>query len=301
MDARFVRERVRADDRLVPGHVVAGQPLDEPRGRADLRRVDPSLGAERVPADADRHHDLLERGVAGPLADPVDRALDLADARVDRGERVRDREAEIVVAVRREGHAGDLGAETPHLVEEAGVLHRQREADGIGKVDDRGAGPDRRPADLGDERWIRPRRVLARELDLVHVLARVPNGPVRMLDDLGGLELQLLLHVDGARGEEDVDPGAPRVGERLRPGLDVLLTGAAERCDRGAAGAAGDGLDSLEIAGRGHCEAGLDHFDSEELELLRDLDLLVRLQRDARRLLAVAKRGVEDCDPARTH
>ena len=98
-----------------------------------------------------------------------------------------------------------------------------------------------------------------------------------------------------------MDAGALCVGERLRSGLDVLPTGAAERRHRGTAGGASDGPDSLEIAGRGHREAGLDHVDSEELELVRDLDLLVRLQRDARRLLAVAKRGVEDCDPARTH
>jgi hypothetical protein len=55
---------------------------------------------------------------------------------------------------------------------------------------------------------------------------------------------------------------------------------------------------TLEVAGRGDREARLDHVDAEPLELLGDLRLLVRLQRDAGRLLAVPKRGVEDRDPA---
>ena len=47
----------------------------------------------------ERHHDLLEGGVAGTLAEAVDRDLDLAGAGLDRGERVRRREAQVVVAV----------------------------------------------------------------------------------------------------------------------------------------------------------------------------------------------------------
>ena len=49
-----------------------------------------------------RHHDLFERGVAGPLADAVDGAFDLPRAGVDAGQRVGHRHAEIVVAVHRE-------------------------------------------------------------------------------------------------------------------------------------------------------------------------------------------------------
>ena len=64
------------------------------------------LGRERQPvaAHVQRHHDLLERGVAGALADAVDRALDLAGAALDRRQRVGDGQAEVVVAVRAEDH-----------------------------------------------------------------------------------------------------------------------------------------------------------------------------------------------------
>ena len=46
-----------------------------------------------------QHHDLLERGVAGALADAVDRAFDLARAGLDACEGVGHREAQVVVAV----------------------------------------------------------------------------------------------------------------------------------------------------------------------------------------------------------
>ena len=59
---------------------------------------------------------------------------------------------------------------------------------------------------------------------------------------------------------------------------------------------AGDRLDRLEVAGRGDREAGLDHVDAEARELLGDLDLLLRVERDPGGLLAVAQRRVEDVD-----
>ena len=60
-----------------------------------------------------------------------------------------------------------------------------------------------------------------------------------------------------------------------------------------------DGPHPLEVAGRGGREACLDDVDAEPLELLADLHLLVRPQGDSRRLLAVPKRRIENCDPAR--
>src|SRR5262249_45836760 len=77
VDAGLVRERVRAHDRLVSLDGVARPRGDELRDAPDPADVDAGLAAERVPAYAERHHDLLERSVAGALADAVDGALDL--------------------------------------------------------------------------------------------------------------------------------------------------------------------------------------------------------------------------------
>ena len=59
----------------------------EPTGRNWVGRV------------RERHDDLLERGVAGALAEAVDRDLDLARAGLDRGERVGRGQPQVVVAV----------------------------------------------------------------------------------------------------------------------------------------------------------------------------------------------------------
>src|SRR5436190_1941486 len=56
----------------------------------------------------------------------------------------------------------------------------------------------------------------------------------------------------------------------------------------------GDRLDRLEVARARDREARLDHVDAQPGQLLRDLELLLGVQRDARRLLAVAQRRVKD-------
>ena len=86
-----------------------------------------------------------------------------------------------------------------------------------------------------------------------------------------------------------------------RGALDVRRVGASEAGDDRALDLAGDRLDGLEVAGRGDREAGLDDVDAEARELVGDLELLARVERDARRLLAVAQCRVEDDDPVGVH
>ena len=69
---------------------------------------------------------------------------------------------------------------------------------------------------------------------------------------------------------------------RARPGDDRSLDGARDR------------LHGLEVTRRGDRKARLDHVDAQPRKLLRDLQLLLRVQRDAGRLLAVTQRRVED-------
>jgi hypothetical protein len=78
VDTRLMGEGVAAHDRLVVLHRVAGEARHQPGGLEDLGGVGPDLDPEDVLAGLDRHDDLLDRGVAGPLADPVDGPFDLA-------------------------------------------------------------------------------------------------------------------------------------------------------------------------------------------------------------------------------
>src|SRR5258708_20084323 len=83
MDAALMRKRISSDDRLVVLDRERGRRRDELRGSRQHRGVDLVPPRKLVVADIDRHHDLFERGIAGPLADAVDGAFDLPPATVD--------------------------------------------------------------------------------------------------------------------------------------------------------------------------------------------------------------------------
>src|SRR5213078_3159822 len=100
----------------------------------------------------------------------------------------------------------------------------------------------------------------------------------------------------GAGRDDDVDAGAAGAGERFARGVDVFLSGAAERGYGRAVNRFRDRLHAFEISGRRDSEARLDHVDSESLQLTRDLGFLVRTQRDARGLLPVTQSRVENRD-----
>ena len=70
----------------------------------------------------------------------------------------------------------------------------------------------------------------------------------RPLDDLGLVHLELELAVDGAGGQEDVDPRIRGVGQRLGRTVDVFVIAPREPADRAAADAAGDLAHRLEVA-----------------------------------------------------
>ena len=79
--------------------------------------------------------------------------------------------------------------------------------------------------------------------------------------------------------------------------VDVLVSRACEPADDRVLGALGDLVDGGEVALRRDRKAGLDDVDTQPRELLRDLDLLLGVELDPRRLLAVSQRRVEDVDP----
>ena len=176
----------------------------------------PVCASIRVSADAQRHHDLFERGVARALADAVDRALDLRRTRADAGERVRDREAEVVVAV-----DGELdvrrarGQRSSNSVNISRVLVRQRVADRVGEVDDRRAGRDRacgrpRRGTSGSERV-----ASSAENSTSSQRSRAyATDQATRSSTSSGVEPELALHVQRARRDEDVHAAARCVGER---------------------------------------------------------------------------------------
>ena len=126
--------------------------------------------AEVLAARADDHRDLFERAVPRALADPVHGNLDLPGAVLDPGQRVRDRQTEVVVTVGRDHDVVGNGlADGPHqLAELAGrrVAHRVRDVDRGGPARDRDAEALQEEVELG------PGRILRGELDILRVALR---------------------------------------------------------------------------------------------------------------------------------
>ena len=246
------------------------------------------------------HDDLLERRVAGALAEAVDGHLDLARAGLDRGQRVGRGEAEVVVAV--DGDRGLAADEVHDPPDERPELGRDRVADGVGDVDRGRAGLDDRLVDLQEVVGVGARGILGGELDLgvaAQLLAAVADPADRLGEGLFAGQLELVLEVDVAGRDEDVQVGPLGDLDRLDRPLRVAVAAAGERGDGDALRLLGDPVDGLEVARRGGREAGLDDVHLEADELAGDLQLLGGGQPGAGRLLAVAQGGVEDADGAR--
>ena len=137
-----------------------------------------AVGAGRdaiaVLAHLQGHDHLLDRGVAGPFADAVDRALDLARTTFYGGQGVGDRHAQVVMAMSREDHlrmprldaGGQIGEPLAHLL-------RRRIADGVGYVQGPRPGVGGGLQHIGQELGLGAEGVLGREFDVVEQGARI--------------------------------------------------------------------------------------------------------------------------------
>src|SRR5258706_9689370 len=123
------------------------------------------------------------------------------------------------------------------------------------------------------------------------------DGSGDRLQHVFWLDLQLVLDVQWARGDDDVDTPTPGVTDGLGAAIDIHQVGAAKAGDRALRHYLGDLADGFEVAVGGDREAGLDHIDAHLFQDLGELDLFLERHRGARRLLAVAHGGVEDDDP----
>ena len=252
------------------------------------------LDRQPIGPHAGRHDDLFERGVAGALADAVDRALDLPGAGADGRERVGDGEAEVVVAMGAEDRAVGVGHPLDDRLEEAGDLVRRRVSDRVGQVDRGRAGIDDGLDDATQEIQVAAGGVFGRELDVVGVAARARDG----IDGRSQAGLsrhpEFCRQVQVRRRDERVNAAPRGWCQRLAGAVDVCRRAARQRRDDRVLDGSGDLADGLGIRVGRDREPGLDDVDAKRFELTGQPDLVVHSQGEARRLLAVAQRRVED-------
>ena len=206
MDARFVREGVAADDGFVALHLNAGHVRDEAAGGDQTLCLDVGADVIEVMPRAQRHDDFFQRAVAGALADAIDRAFDLARAVFDAGQAVGHGQAEIVVAVNADHGLIDVGHAFFERANDIAVLRRRGVANRVGNVDGGGAGRDGGFDDLAEEIDFGAGGVFGREFDVVAIADGALHAGDRAVNDFVLIHLEFELAMDGAGGEEDVDP-----------------------------------------------------------------------------------------------
>src|SRR5438309_4758026 len=99
MDAGLMCERIAAHNRFV---WLGSETDDRTQGLAGaVKMLILNARGERITIIPGLHHhdDLFERAVAGALPDTVDGAFDLTRPRLHGGQRIRYREAEVIMAV----------------------------------------------------------------------------------------------------------------------------------------------------------------------------------------------------------
>ncbi len=302
VQAGLVRERRRSDVRSlrVDGAVEGLRDVVTDRGQT----LDAAVGQTGVAElELQVRDDRGEVGVAGALAQPVERALHVARAGLDGGHRVGDRAARVVVAVDPDHRVvTDVGLD---VGDDPMDFARQGSTVGVAEhevaraVDDRGL--DRSQGELGvglvaveevlqvDEHHA---ALAGEELDRVgdHRGAFVEGG------------LQRLDHLILGTLRDDAHRRGVRLDQIAQRGVVVdLATGASGRAERHQRRrgefqlvlGAGEELDVLRV---GAGPAALDELHPEQVELFRDAELVVDGRRDALDLQAVAQCGVEDFD-----
>src|SRR5690242_1266526 len=292
MDAGFVRERVAADDGLVRLRPEGDDRAQRFAGRIQMLGVDAGAIRVRVAAGLEDHHDLFQRAVAGALTDAVDRALDLAGARFHRGQRVGDRETQVVMAV----HAdhGAIAEGLHDFADESAVFLRRRVADGIGNVHRAGAGRDYRLGDLFQETGLGARAVFGREFDVIDVAAGQLDGGDRFIEHLLLGLFELVLQMNIAGGDKGVDARPPGVLEALGGALDIERAAARERGDLSPGKLAAHRVHGFEIALAGDREARFQNVYAELDQLFGHEQLFGDRHAAAGGLLAVAQGRVEN-------
>src|ERR1700677_4747261 len=98
------------------------------------------------------------------------------------------------------------------------------------------------------------------------------------------------------RREKDVKAGPSGRLEAAKRSVNIVLAGAGERRNTAGFDFSGDGTNGIEISRRGNGETSFEHVDAENFQLPRQLQLFRAMHGEARRLFAVAERGVENMD-----
>ena len=231
VNARLVAKGVGAHNGLVGLNRQAGEVGYQAAGPHEVGGIDVGGQADQVVAGPDGHHDLLQGGVASPLADAVNSALHLTGPGPDGRQAVGYRQAQVVVAVHGDHRLVDVGHLLQDAADEGLELVGDGVAHGVGDVDGGGASVDALLQQLVDVVGVGAGGVHGGELHVGAVLRRPGHHGAGHLPHLLLVFRQLMHEVDVGGGEEDVDARLGGVANRLPAGVHVARHGPAQASD----------------------------------------------------------------------
>ena len=296
VDAAFMRERILADDGLVVLYREARDTAQHGGGTREVFGFHTGRIRQRVVADAQRHDNFFQRRIAGALAEAIDCTLHLAGPIGHGADGVGDREAEIVVAMRRPDHLVGIGDSLDQAAEQRAIFVRVGITDRVRNIDRGRAALDGDIDTFAQEVELGARCIFCAPLDIVDEVAGLADRPADSFQHGIRPHLQLVLHVYGAGGDESVDTRARSVVDGFAAARDVLLGRTGEAADDGVFRAAGDLADGGKVAFGRSGETGFDHVDTHVFHQCGEFEFFAMGHGGARRLLAVTQSGVEDTD-----
>ena len=277
MDPRLVGKGVLADHRLVGLDQHSRQVGEQMAGLVDFLRLNSGAETQVLPAHSKSHHDLLQGGVAGPLANSVDGAFHLAGSGSNGGQGVGYGQPQVVVAMAAQAGPADIGHLFPQDAEDPSELVRHAIPHRVGDVDDGRSFADGRLDNLAEIIQVAAPRVLRGKLHLVAEGPGQPDRLHRVLQDLIPGTFELELQVDIGGGDEGVDSRLGGNIQRLPAPADILFHGPGQSGHRHRTDLPGNLADRLEIAVRGDGKPGFHDIHPERLQLVGQLQLLLQV------------------------
>ena len=293
MNAAAVGKGVTAHDGLVGLHRHVHQRADHATRGVYLRGVDVGVYAQCLVA-LQYHGNLLERGIAGPLANAVDGNLHLAGTGHDAVEGVGSSHAQVVVAVGRDDGLVNTVNMLLQVLNLLVVLLRQTVARRIGNVDHRGTSLDDGLHHAGQILVVRTACILAVELHVLHVATGVLRSTDGALNDFLARTIKFIVYVLFAGAYARVDALALGILQRLGCHVNVVLDGTRQRTDGGPRHRLRNLNHRMEVTRTRYRKSCFNHVNAQLLQCLCHLNLLHRVQLTTGHLLAVAERRVEN-------
>src|SRR5579859_4432076 len=255
MDAAAMSEGVGADDRFGPLNLHAREPGDQAAGGDDSGGIYFYVQAEIGGTSTNGHNHIFAGGIPSTLAKAVDAGINALGTVAQGLQSVGNGQAEIIMAVGGDAHAGELLA---HISDKLAKLPGQGETDRIAERDKADALFKQHIADLQDKVMLGTGGIFQSKIDILGIGTSLGHSGAGQFTHLIAGLAKLDLTMEGGNADKGLDNGMRSNLDGFPGALDISGVGATNGADFSILNFGGDETDSLEFPGRGDGEAAVE-------------------------------------------